>query len=252
MKNRALFFTILSLVMASFFITSCSKDDDDDDDEKEDTSVQAKFSMEGTNQEAPADVKFINESKNATSYLWDFGDGETSTEENPTHTYAEKGEYTANLVAEGEDGSTDDFGMIFDIFGTVTGLEINRVELWSDFLEEISDDENDAMDVGIEVIDASGATVIASLYYVDKFSETGETAYYVDDPQAIWNPLELDGTYTLRVLEYNTENNQAELTGDEVTISVPDLIPSSDDESYPDEITFDDGNLIIDLDWINE
>ncbi len=250
MKNRALFFTILSFVMASFFISSCSKDDDDDDDE-ENTAVMAKFSMEGTNQEAPADVKFINKSENAVSYSWDFGDGETSTEENPTHTYAEKGEYEVNLVAEGEDGSTDDFGMYFDIFGTVTGLEIRRIELWSDFLDEISDPENDAMDVGIEVIDESGATVIGSLYYIDEFTETGETAYYGDDPQAIWNPLELDGTYTLRVLEYNTESSQGTPTGDEVTISVPDLIPS-DGESYPDEISFDNGNLVIDLKWIDE
>jgi PKD repeat protein len=43
---------------------------------------------------------FTNTSANATSYAWDFGDGAgTSTEENPTHTYAAGGIYTVKLVA---------------------------------------------------------------------------------------------------------------------------------------------------------
>jgi hypothetical protein len=32
-------------------------------------------------------VQFINKSRNATSYLWNFGDGNTSTEKDPVHTY---------------------------------------------------------------------------------------------------------------------------------------------------------------------
>lgn len=46
-------------------------------------------------------VTFTNLSLNATSYLWDFGDGDTSTVENPVHTY-EYGDYTATLIAYGE------------------------------------------------------------------------------------------------------------------------------------------------------
>ena len=42
---------------------------------------------------------FINNSSNATSYLWDFGDGTTSTEMNPTHTYATDGMFTITLTA---------------------------------------------------------------------------------------------------------------------------------------------------------
>jgi len=44
-------------------------------------------------------VNFTNNSTNATSYLWDFGDGNTSTEENPIHTYATAGSYDVNLTA---------------------------------------------------------------------------------------------------------------------------------------------------------
>jgi len=36
-------------------------------------------------------------SNNATDFAWDFGDGNTSTQENPTHTYAAEGSYTVTL-----------------------------------------------------------------------------------------------------------------------------------------------------------
>lgn len=41
-----------------------------------------------------------------TTWLWDFGDGNTSAEQNPTHTYAENGAYTVCLTATNEGGST--------------------------------------------------------------------------------------------------------------------------------------------------
>ncbi|MCB2218923.1 MAG: DUF2271 domain-containing protein [Bacteroidetes bacterium] len=44
-------------------------------------------------------VEFTNLSANATTYLWDFGDGNTSTDNNPVHTYAEAGSYNVNLTA---------------------------------------------------------------------------------------------------------------------------------------------------------
>jgi gliding motility-associated-like protein len=44
-------------------------------------------------------VTFTNLSTNATSYLWKFGDGGTSTATNPTHTYGDPGQYTVTLIA---------------------------------------------------------------------------------------------------------------------------------------------------------
>jgi PKD repeat protein len=50
-------------------------------------------------------VVFTNLSTNATSYLWDFGDGQTSTQFNPVHTYAVDGFYTVTLNAINQCGS---------------------------------------------------------------------------------------------------------------------------------------------------
>jgi len=41
------------------------------------------------------------------SWMWDFGDGETSTEQNPSHTYADEGEYTVTLTVYDVDGDFD-------------------------------------------------------------------------------------------------------------------------------------------------
>ena len=47
---------------------------------------------------APFEVVFVNESIGASEYLWDFGDGTTSTEADPTHTYTKGGVYTVKLT----------------------------------------------------------------------------------------------------------------------------------------------------------
>ena len=46
-----------------------------------------------------ATVSFTNTSTNATSYYWDFGDGNISTNTNPTYTYSTAGTYTVMLIA---------------------------------------------------------------------------------------------------------------------------------------------------------
>ncbi len=51
-------------------------------------------------------VNFEVMASNALEYNWDFGDGNTSTEENPEHTYEAEGEYTVTLTVTGEEGST--------------------------------------------------------------------------------------------------------------------------------------------------
>ncbi len=44
-------------------------------------------------------ITFTNTSTNAAYYIWDFGDGTTSTAINPVHTYASAGLYTVKLIA---------------------------------------------------------------------------------------------------------------------------------------------------------
>lgn len=51
-------------------------------------------------------VTFTNTSVGGTSWLWNFGDGSTSTLQNPVHTYAVGGSYTVTLTTTNPCGST--------------------------------------------------------------------------------------------------------------------------------------------------
>ncbi len=51
------------------------------------------------------DVQFSDLSQNASSWLWDFGDGTTSTAQNPTHTYTIEADYTVTLTVSNDCGT---------------------------------------------------------------------------------------------------------------------------------------------------
>ena len=65
----------------------------------------ADFSVDKSTVDVGEAVVFNNNSENANSFLWDFGDNNTSTEFSPTHIYQKKGIYTVSLIATGKGGS---------------------------------------------------------------------------------------------------------------------------------------------------
>lgn len=52
-------------------------------------------------------VNFQDMSTGAASWLWDFGDNTSSTEQNPVHTYASYGNYSVSLIVTNSSGCTD-------------------------------------------------------------------------------------------------------------------------------------------------
>jgi len=59
----------------------------------------ANFLVNVDDEPAPVDLQFENTSKHADAFLWDFGDGKSSTEINPTHHYVLSGRYLVSLKA---------------------------------------------------------------------------------------------------------------------------------------------------------
>ncbi len=91
---------VLIALFALTVVSSCKKDDDDP---KPEIIASFDWAQDATNQ---LQVTFTNNSQNATSYEWDFGDGSTSTDKDPVHVYASYGQYTVKLTAKG-DGNPD-------------------------------------------------------------------------------------------------------------------------------------------------
>lgn len=60
-------------------------------------------------------VDLINDSWHAQSYAWEFGDGATSTAENESHTYANDGSYTIQLIAFSECGN-DTMSVVVNLY----------------------------------------------------------------------------------------------------------------------------------------
>lgn len=65
------------------------------------TNATALFSATPTLSYVGKDVQFNDASYKAVSWLWDFGDGQTSTLQNPTHAYAAEGLYNVTLTING-------------------------------------------------------------------------------------------------------------------------------------------------------
>ena len=65
------------------------------------------------------DVSFTDTSSdgdgNITSWLWDFGDGQTSNLQNPAHAYSGAGSYTVSLTVTDDDGLTDSISQVVDV-----------------------------------------------------------------------------------------------------------------------------------------
>ena len=68
----------------------------------------ANFSANVTSGIAPLAARFTDTSTgNPTAWLWSFGDGATSTEQHPVHTYTAPGTYTVSLTVENSFGAND-------------------------------------------------------------------------------------------------------------------------------------------------
>ncbi len=72
-------------------------------------------------------IDFVNLSSGADTYQWNFGDGQTSTEEAPTHSFDEPGTYEISLYAEDSHGclTSDSTSITVEIQGP-PDLEVNE------------------------------------------------------------------------------------------------------------------------------
>lgn len=139
---------------------------------------------------APLLVNFSNNSQNTTTYVWDFGDGTTSTDFAPTHTYLENGTYIIILTSINSGGCMAYDTLIIDV--------INELVIPNVFTPN-GDGVNDNL-----VFKNLHAFPDNKLVVLNRW---GKTVYEKTGYQNDWNGDDVsDGTYFF-VLELNDKDN---------------------------------------------
>ncbi len=68
----------------------------------------------------PLEVQFYNNSIDAHTYFWDFGDGNVSSNKEPTHTYYTSGRYNVTLTIEGPGGIAESSDVVVNVYDKPT------------------------------------------------------------------------------------------------------------------------------------
>ncbi|MCB0396621.1 MAG: PKD domain-containing protein [Flavobacteriales bacterium] len=79
------------------------------------SAITASFTA-STTRSCDGQVSFTDQSTGASNWLWDFGDGNTSTTASPTHTYSSNGTYTVTLTVDNGAGSSDQTTQQVDVY----------------------------------------------------------------------------------------------------------------------------------------
>ncbi len=101
--------------------------------------------------------------KNIVSWLWNFGDGSTSTQQNPSHSYVVAGTYTVSLTVN--DGTTADSETKINLISAgYTGTEeitSNQIKLYPVPASDVLQIESETMPDKLLVTDMSGKVLIS-------------------------------------------------------------------------------------------
>ncbi len=149
-------------------------------------------------------VDFTNTSVGAGSYDWDFGDGNSSTQTSPSHTYAMDGTYTVCLTMTGSCGTDNTCNDVTVDEGTssIGELPENLYNVYPNPADaEVNIEVTDARVETIELVDVTGK-VIARVEVKAETTTMNVTDY-------------ADGTYFLRLKD-----------GQDVTIHTAEVVVS--------------------------
>jgi PKD repeat protein len=150
------------------------------------------------------------------NWLWEFGDGETSTDHNPSHTYGQGGNYTVTLTVDSLNGFKRSKVGYIQVLG--------EVALAADFLASPK-------------VGSSFLTV----YFTDRSSGPIENWYWSfgDGHTSIErNPVHFyrhPGVYTVSLRVYNTELQDTETKNDYIRVeseATYDIAPGTPKKAY--------------------
>lgn len=181
----------------------------------------------------PLKVVLTNTSTNATSYLWEFGDGSTSTEKNPTHRYSGLGVYRIKLTASNSTkSSTHEENVTVEAPTNcyVTGFSINKIPNNNYYYQvQLTDDYTWSK---------------TTYFYTDWYLLSSANLPY-SHTLTTMKKLDMNDKYVLRLYK-NSEKQSGQASGSGFWTTT---ITSSDLKKYPESITRSNTQAEIKLDF---
>ena len=128
---------------------------------------------------------FINNSENGSEYFWDFGDGNMSTEQAPSYSYTNAGQYIVELITESVQGCRDTVRRTIDIAGEPT--------------------------LSLDVITDEGCAPLEVVYDNNSFGENVTQFWIIDavdtlfgeQPSIVLDSVQTDSLMTIELVIFN-------------------------------------------------
>ncbi|MCO6497777.1 MAG: DUF5050 domain-containing protein [Chitinophagaceae bacterium] len=182
---------LIPFLLGALFITlGCEKTSYNFDDLPD--TVKSYFTTDSAAYDVGDVIQFNNKSESADTYLWDFGDGTSSTDQNPTKSYGAPGIFTVALKAIGP-GGTGNYTINLTIRDTTppppTVKDMFFIEYGTNAIRKIQLVPGSSAELIADITDKAGVGLVydsvnEKIYFTDfEFSNNGK----------VWR-MNLDGT----------------------------------------------------------
>lgn len=209
-------------------------------------SPRAFFSASPGDPVVGEEVFFSNESDNAETFEWDFGDGFVSNEVHPAHIYTASGTFTVLLKAWSRNGMSDEASVNIEV-KIPTLLEIEVREYYDEYAvagasvilySTLTDWDNETNSINEGYTDADGMVVFSGLdnmvYYTDVWETTHDNYALRDEDVGFIRTPEILPNKINRFIAYvdYADHGKAARRGDRSMI-IKKLERKASDKSQP-------------------
>ncbi|MEM9490371.1 MAG: PKD domain-containing protein, partial [Myxococcota bacterium] len=155
----------------------------------------------------------VDQADSLTNWDWDFGDGTTSTEQNPSHTYAVGDAYNVTLTVTNAAGSTDVQAVVVAVNAPpMAAFEFTADTLTVSFIDQSTDADGVILDRTWDFGDGATSTALSPTH-----------------------TYAADGTYTVTLTIGDNSNNVSTATMDITVSTTGDPGPGGDDDDDDDD-----------------